>query len=590
MEQNEIITALHTQLKEAAQRVFAELKIRPGKYSATEADKALNLSGMMDEIAAARYESRQYPATEQRNAAKIAGVMADLDTAGIPDEIITITCEAFNASMPAALVFAKLAEWEKTFKIKTADKAIFIKEEEGEVIASCVVEFPKEAKHIANYVGADPWKPVLMGVCLDVVNSCIVATDTHVLTEIPVIVSSIEGELNKLIIDPKVIKAVAGQRCEIRLIKDAEKNISIRTEKGDVYTCENIKGNYPNYRRVYPKVNRDGLVEIADIKSLATFAKGVVKQAKSAGKSEPCILIEIPAYSAEGTATYFDDYTQTARSIKFALKGSPRIDVVFGMSAPVLAIVAKNWDGCLWFCDPSRPIVFDNTNTTCTIAMPMQSDCKTELVAGSCAGIVDAIDRRNYNAAEMKETEQRQAEEKRISEEALTITRAEKEECALHYCKTKGVMADIVTDADEIIAVTPNGCRVRYSGRFRRSVDIVLFERTKETIISIPAEEPPATPPDKAQEPPEATKKGAPPDTSHQTPPKHKQLILHHHAWHYNLVYHHRDNSDLHMPRNSHCVGCDLRTSRPFRLNSHLACQMVRQERSHPTCRGRPGR
>ena len=44
MEQNEIITALHAQLKEAAQRIFAGLDIKPGKYTPADIEKITKLS------------------------------------------------------------------------------------------------------------------------------------------------------------------------------------------------------------------------------------------------------------------------------------------------------------------------------------------------------------------------------------------------------------------------------------------------------------------------------------------------------------------------------------------------------------------
>ena len=518
MEQNEIITALHAQLKEAAQRIFAGLDIRPGKYTAAEADKALNISGRMDEIADARNESRQMPATAETNAAKIARIISDLEAVGIADEEITISYDTFNASMPAGLVLAKLAEWEKEFKIKTIDKAVFIKEEEGEVIGSCVVEFPKEAKYVAEFAGTDSMRPVCMGVYLDIKNSCIVATDTHAVTEYPVIISDVEGEPLNLNIDPKIIKAVAGQRCEAKLIKDAEKNISIRTEKGEVYTCGNIKGRYVDYRRVYPKVNRAGLVELTKdgAKALVNFAKSTVKQTKDTRYGRTCIKIEIPAYSAIGTATYYDTYYQSEKSVKFTVKGSPRIDIVFGIHAFHLAMVTKNWNGCFWFLDPSRPITFDNIKSACTIVMPMQLLVETAFKCGSCAGVVDALKRHNYDIAEAEATSYQRAEEKRISEESATITRAEKEECALRYCKVKGTAADIVTDNDEIWAVSPNGCRVKYIGRFRRSGEMVLFEKERE-LLSAP--EPPEDDPQPPAGPPHDTRK----EERHNMPPKPKE-------------------------------------------------------------------
>ena len=497
MKQNEIITALHAQLKEAAQRIFAGLDIKPGKYNASEADKALNLSEQMKSIAILRCEARKYPATAEANARKIDDIMINIECSGVPNDTVTISYDTFTASMPAALVFAKLVEWEKEFKIKTIDKAVFVKEEDGEIIGSCVVEFPKEAKYISEYAGTDTMRPVCMGVYLDVKNSCIVATDTRVVTEYPVVISEIEGEPLSLIIDPKIIKALAGQKCEVKLIKDAEKNISIKTEKGDVYTCENIKGRYPDYRRVYPKVNRAGLVELTkdSAKALANFAKNIVKQTKDTRDGSTCIKIEIPAYSATGTATYFNMVYQTEKSVKFAVKGSPSIDIVFGIHAFHLAMVTKNWTGCFWFNDLSRPITFDNIKSACTIVMPMQLLKETDIKPGYCAGVVDALKRYNYDVAEAEAIALQQQKEKRISEESAAITRDEKEESAIRYCKVKGVDFDRLTEDDEIIATLFTGDKIHYIGQFRKSGEFILFDCKRNFVSETePPKEEPGTP------------------------------------------------------------------------------------------------
>lgn len=636
MEQNEIITALHAQLKEVAQRIFAGLDIKPGKYNATETDKALNISGRMNEIAMARHESREYPATAERNAARIAGVMADLETIGITDEVVTISYDTFTASMPAALVFAKLAEWEKEFKIKTIDKAVFVKEEEGEIIGSCVVEFPKEAKYISEYAGTDPMRPVCMGVYLDLKNSCIVATDTRVVTEYPVVISDIEGEPVGLIIDPKTIKAVAGLRCEVKLIKDAEKNVSIRTEKGEVYTCENIKGRFPDYRRVYPKVNRAGLVELTKegAKALANFVKNTAKQAKDTRYGSTCIKIEIPAYSATGTATYFDMDYQAEKSVKFAVKGSPSIDIVFGIHAFHLAMVAKNWNGCFWFLDPCRPITFDNIKSACTIVMPMQLLVETAFKSGSCAGVVDALNRHNYDMAEAEATNYQRAEKKRISEESATITRAEKEECALRYCKVKSVDFDRLTEDDEIIATLFTGDKIHYIGHFRKSGDFVLFDcienfvREPETPKEEPEtpqistesaetneasaeeekrEEAPTEPPQDTRtdgqreippKPKEETRNvpaappgipkdahiiSGPPGFKFIITPNHQSLKLKNHDRNNNLAPSHIHNRGLRLPQLSGGSGYNLRHLRLWNPHIMATCQVDQQ-----TSRGSP--
>lgn len=483
MDQKEFNINLHEQLKEAAQRIFAGLKINPGNYTPKTVDKILNLSGRMDEIASARRESRERPEAAGRYEVRINSVISDLETIGLTAGNVSISLDTFTASMPAPLVFAKLAQWETDFSIPSAARAKFAKEPEGNVIYSCVVDFPKEAKYIAEYAGTDIVRPVMMGVCLDYKNNCLVASDTRVLTEIPAVITPLEGEPVKLLLDPAAVKAVAGQRCTIKLFDRKDDNVCIRTENDDILICTNIKGNYPDYRRVYPKVNREGLVELTKegIKGLVNFLKGTIKQTKDKRDGSTLIKIEIPAYSASGTATYFDLDYQREKKITFAVKGSPKVDVCFGIHAFHFGIVTKNWNGCFWYLEPSRAIVFDNINTGCTVAMPMQLLDRTDITPGHCAGVVPAVSRHNYDAA-LAEIRQQQANK---AAESASIPKSEKEECAKRYCSIKRAEFERLTEKDEIIAVTLNGCRARYVGKFHRSGEIVLFD-CEQNFISFP--------------------------------------------------------------------------------------------------------
>lgn len=458
MDQKELTTALHAQLKERAREIFDRLNIQPGNYTPADIEKTLKLSenyaewksadiaGVREALEQAqnafnavndgwhlecaelaKSESKNYMCTQVKTAAteynyalgRLNQCKAALNKANEADrkigdlkEPVTISVDTFTATIPAALVFAKLVAWEREFSISTAAKAKFVKEEEAEIIASCIVDFPKEAKYIVDYVSTDQLRPIVTGVCLDTANNCIVATDTHVLTVIPITASNINGDNIKTIIDAKVIKACAGQRCTVEMLKDVEKDIRIRTEKGDVYTTASIRGNYPAYDRVLPKVNRIGLVELTKegIKTLANFAKGTVKQAKDSRDGNTSIRIEVEAYADHGTAVYYDPEYQREKKVTFNLKGSPEINVAFEIHAFNLSIVTKNWDGCFWYQSPFRPITFDNINTACTIAMPMQPRMTGTIKPDECAGIVEARKRWQYMLAEAQAMQQEQAQ------------------------------------------------------------------------------------------------------------------------------------------------------------------------------------
>lgn len=526
MDNKELITALHAQLKEAARGIFNQIKLSPGRYTASDLEKILKFSehystyrradknalqervneasAAFDAVdddyyreAAARLskESPKYLNTQvvtagreytaalhSYNNAKAALQIVENAEQAVADylEAVTVEAGAFRATFPAALTFARLADWEKEYKIKTADRAAFVKEEEGETIATCRVSFPKEVKNITDFVSDDAQRPIMQGVLLDAANGCIVASDTHILTRIPVNVADIEGEPMRIIIDAKAVKAVAGKRCTVKIFKESN-NVAIVTDEGETYTTEIIRGNYPDYQRVFPKVSRDGLTQLSKegVKTLAKFARACTKGLRP--HQCPAIKIEIPAFSDQGgTATFFDVNTGTKKEVKFSLVGTPRVDVVFGISANVLATACKVWNDCLWYCDPARPLLFDNKGEfgeIDTIAMPTRipSELADGLQPGKVQGeSVECSGRHNY---EIALAEARRAEEVR-KEESKTISREEKEECAKRYCKTKSVDFVKLTDEDEIIGMSFTGDMIRYSGHFTRcgSDDFVLFD------------------------------------------------------------------------------------------------------------------
>lgn len=364
MTNQEINNSIHRQLTAAAQRLFEELKekIFPGNYTAKE----------------------------------LYYQFATVDFRRDHREELTLSAGTFSVTILLCDVFRVLNDWETNF-IKKADRAAFVREDEKTVLASCTIVFPKETKHIAEYAATDTIRPMMCGVLIDCTNNCMVASDCHILTEIPLEVSDIQGEPIKQTIEPKVIKELAGQECKMELLDTDKGNVRITTAGGKKYVTNAIKGRYPDYRRVMPKVNRDGLFELSKdgVKTLATFVKTIIKQTKDRREGNAEIIIEIPAYSEVGTARYMDKDYDKCHECKFYIKGSPRINVCFGVHAWLLATVMKNWDGSAWFSDPCRAIVFDNTNTTCTLIFPMLAEFRIQ--AGHCDGVVDAIRRHGVN-------------------------------------------------------------------------------------------------------------------------------------------------------------------------------------------------
>lgn len=470
MDQNEINNALHAQLKEAAQRIFTGLEIEPGNYSAGEVEKVYSITKKITEAWRKSESKTDFEA-------KRSEVFSALYKTGFPDEIITISCNTFRASMPAVMVFAKLAAWEREFKISTKDRAKFVKEKEGENIFTCVVNFPKSVKNAAGYVSKDDLRPIFTGVCMDPEGGYIAASDTHVLTKMMVDITDIQGAPKGVIIDPKVIKAVAGQICTVKLsqFEETKEQITITTEKGDIFTCENIKGNFPAVDRVIPSVNRNGLFQLSkeSISAVTAFAKGVAK----AKKSHPVITIELAAFSNSGTMKFYNPETESTKECKFNVVGSPRVNVVFGIDANKLVILSNNWDGTIWYLSPARPFIFGTDADVINIGMPMAVNEPT-ITPDEVKGIVPAADRANYDLALAKI----EAKQNKVKAVSLTISKEEKEESAKRYSQIKGYNFVELTEKDEIIMITPNGATARYVGTFRRSGDMVLFDCEKHYI------------------------------------------------------------------------------------------------------------
>ena len=617
MEQKEIITALHAQLKEAAQRIFANLDIQPGNYSAGDVEKEMQFieafriynttdtRKLMEEYTKALEAFQAVDDDGHREAAESLQRAKnrrsfDSVTLELADEynikrykfdewsgkyntyteaakkveplaeMITISCNGFTASMPGAMVFAKLADWEKEFKISTKDRAKFVKEEEGEVIFSCVVVFPKSAKNTALYVGKDQARPMLSGVCLNPEGGYITASDTHVLNKTLASVTEIQGQPKNIIIDAKVIKAVAGQACTVTLslLETSQEQITITTKKGDVYTCENIKGIFPSVERVIPKVNKDGLFKIAkkDIKAVTAFAKGVAKTKLY----RPLIIVEIPAGSLEGTMKFYNPETESTKECKFYLTYAPDVNVSFGIDANKLVILCNGWDGSIWYLAKHRPFVFGTDSDIVNLGMPMQA-IDTNLTAGEVNGVVPADDRANYDLALARLNAKEVAKEV-----ATTISKEEKEEpqitdfselitliCEIAECvKTLGYLLEICRKGCEIEELANN----------------IGIEPTKEETTE-PREDVRSIPKDPPGPPKAICEISGPPGFKFIIKPTiNKNLIIQNHDRNNNLAPPHCNNRVLRLPRLPVGSGCNLWNLCLLYLHIVGVCQVGRQE------------
>lgn len=398
MENKEINMGIYNQMAEVANEVFARIlkeneTIQPGSYTAAEIEKQFNITGKFS--ACHGYQEKLNSALTSESVRKIKEEYQTVkDSLGYWGESVNFYCGNFSCSIVRASIFAKMAQWESAFRIPSKSRVLFVKEEESEAIAAFNMTIPKVAKVLSEYASTDAIRPNMCKIYIDIDNKCAVASDTTVLGVYPVEIEEINGKITKLWIDPKVWKKIAGQAVKVEICNDG-KLAKITGSKGEIYQCEQIKGNYPDYSRVLPKVNKDGLFQIAktDIKKIQNFVKGLPKS-----RYTPAMMVKmkVAAYSDQGTITWEDLDYEKNKSLKFDIEGSPKINIEFGISSNNLYRMCNDWNGCVWYCSNVRPLIFDNEEGKCTISMPMQieTDWNEQL---SCE--VPALERKNYEIA-----------------------------------------------------------------------------------------------------------------------------------------------------------------------------------------------
>lgn len=390
MDNKELTMSIYNQISEAAKEVFSRLQnenksITPGNYTAAEIEKLFNVSDKLDNCRR-HLDNGKFLNEVMRNE-----YYQELEKLGYWGESLKFSCGEFSCSIVRCSIFSKMGQWESAFRIPAKQRVVFIKEEESEVLASCNIQIPKEAKVLADYASTDTIRPNMCQIYIDIENKAAVSSDTVVLGVYPVEIVWESGEFNKLWIDPKTWKKIAGQIVKVEIVKEG-KIAKITTSKGEIFQCEQISGNYPDYNRVLPKVNKDGLFQIekSDIKKLQNFAKSLPRN-----KWRPTLVkIRVPAYSDNGIMSWEDLDTGKNKSIKFTVIGSPKIDIEFGVAAYNLYRICNDWNGCIWFSSNVRPLIFDSETGKCTIAMPLQieSEWNEEL---KCE--VPALARKNYD-------------------------------------------------------------------------------------------------------------------------------------------------------------------------------------------------
>lgn len=135
--------------------------------------------------------------------------------------------------------------------------------------------------HLKNIVSDDVMRPVMTGVYFDLLNNCIVGTNSHVLMVIPVEIEWSETELKitkneRNFILQKQSKIVPLELFDKRKYMGEPKYYlnPIHYDFSDesyaqvfngpecVFRCKYIEGKFPNYEAVFPKTEKTELSEI----------------------------------------------------------------------------------------------------------------------------------------------------------------------------------------------------------------------------------------------------------------------------------------------------------------------------------------
>lgn len=475
---------IHNQMKEEAKAIFSHLtnemgiSIQPGNYTAAEIEKQFNVT---DKMSYCRYWLDKGRIESLGYATCMENYNEELIKMGYWGEPLEFSAGEFKCSIVRCSIFAKLAQWESAFRIPAKDKAQFTKEEESETVATFTLEIPKAAKVLSNYVSKDTIRPAMTQIYIDIANSAAVGSDTHILGEYPVKISNQEGEINYVWIDPKTFKTLAGQMVNVEIIKEG-KLAKITTERGQIFQCEQIRDKYPDYRRVMPRVHRDGLFEVekSDIKAIRDFAKSLSRKPDFAA----CVKLTISAFSDNGKLEWNDPDTQTIKAINFSLVGSPKVNVEIGLKANNLCRIAEDWNGCIWYCDPCRPLVFDSNAGRCAIIMPMHIETVTEFGQISDKCEVPSIRRHEYDTVLSEIHEKKEIKQK----ESDAIPMPEKMTSAQRYCKVKECEFIRILSDGRILAKEKDsyGNGYAFTGYFKRSGSdgMVIFEMTDKKYLT----------------------------------------------------------------------------------------------------------
>lgn len=222
----------------------------------------------------------------------------------------------------------------------------------------------------------DPIRPIMTGVFWDIEPERLtfVCSDTHKLVKYEV-TDVKPGITNSFILPAKpanVIKGLLGKEEDamVRIIKDNKS----ATFEFDTYsiTTRLIKGNYPNYRRVFPKDNPYCLVANREM-----LLNAVRRVALFASKASKLIKFNIEETEIQMASQDLDYATSAEEKVMCEYKGNP---MTIGFNSDYMIEVLSNLKGDdvkVELADPARPGLFSPTEQPAGVEvvmlqMPMQ--------------------------------------------------------------------------------------------------------------------------------------------------------------------------------------------------------------------------
>lgn len=286
------------------------------------------------------------------------------------DELVFVEIDRFKCSFKREHIFDMIHRFEKLCGIGSKNKTRFTRiEESGKKIASFKIQVTKKHQELKKYVSTDQLRPSLCSVYLDANLGVLVATNGHILKEMPIDIQADElPENTSVYINPKDLSNLVGW-CSVDIVeRDNKICYDITNESDQVFTSE-YYGRFPDFRKVYPNVSNDGYFRISasGIKDLKAFFKGLKK------KHEPIISLSFETGANVLKIGYRDNWkydTDDVQAITLNLDVCPNVSFMFGLRADLFNNFISSFDGGIWFSAPDVALLVDDTDANLGLIMP----------------------------------------------------------------------------------------------------------------------------------------------------------------------------------------------------------------------------